>query len=320
MADDLGHRGEAADAAQDALADDGVLGHHRALVGRQRAGLVEDRVGDADLADVVQQRRRADVLDLGRREPEAARHGDGHLDDRLGVLARVAVALEQGDRERLDGVAAVQLGGDAESLAVAARRSRRARRRPPGRRPVPAPRCRTARRDRRRRRRTAPRPPTRRCRGSGRPRAPADRPAAVRRRRSSRLAGLAQEQREAVGAGAADHVLGARARAQRLDEGGEQRVAGREAMVTVDVGDAVDLQHDERAAAARGGACAAAPRRGARETTRSAGPWSACRGRAASAPSRVGDSFPGSFQLAREPVAVATDRHRNMYRPAGRRA
>ena len=79
------------------------------LVG-QRAGLVQDLVGHGHLADVVQQRG---GLDLGGGvvvEPHAARDGARQLDDVLGVLARVAVALEQGDRERGHGVATVRLG------------------------------------------------------------------------------------------------------------------------------------------------------------------------------------------------------------------
>ena len=68
---------------------------------------MEDRVGNSNLADVVQERGRTDVPDLGGRQPQGARHRTGHLDDRLRVLTGIAVALEQRDRERLDRIAAL---------------------------------------------------------------------------------------------------------------------------------------------------------------------------------------------------------------------
>ena len=53
-----------------------------------------------------------------RVEPEVARHGAGELHHVLGVLTGVAVALEQGDGERRDCVAAM---GVARSRGVGAR-------------------------------------------------------------------------------------------------------------------------------------------------------------------------------------------------------
>ena len=61
------------DRAEDPLADHGVLAHHLPLAVVERAGLVQDLVGDPDLADVVQQRGGADALDLARRRAPGPR-------------------------------------------------------------------------------------------------------------------------------------------------------------------------------------------------------------------------------------------------------
>ena len=63
-------------------------------------GFVEHGVGDADLADVVQQGRLAQVREPGRIEPEAPADGDREIGDLVGLrlearLARVE-RLEQG--------------------------------------------------------------------------------------------------------------------------------------------------------------------------------------------------------------------------------
>ena len=55
---------EARQRLQDPLADDRVLAHQVPLGVVERPGLVQDRVGDADLPDVVEQRA---GLDLGER-------------------------------------------------------------------------------------------------------------------------------------------------------------------------------------------------------------------------------------------------------------
>ena len=57
----------------------------------------------------------ADALDLDLVEPEGGRDGLGHLDDEGGVLAGVAVALEEGGRERLDDV---RLGAEGVDAAL----------------------------------------------------------------------------------------------------------------------------------------------------------------------------------------------------------
>jgi hypothetical protein len=66
-ADDHADLGEqAADARQQLLALDRVRLDDRALLGRELPGLVDDRVGDADLADVVQDRRQLRVAAIVR--------------------------------------------------------------------------------------------------------------------------------------------------------------------------------------------------------------------------------------------------------------
>jgi len=86
-----------------------VLLHDLPLVGGQRPRLVEDVVGDRDLADVVQQRGGLDSVDLLVVHAQAAGHALDHLEDLLGVVARVAVALAQRDGQRREHVAAVGL-------------------------------------------------------------------------------------------------------------------------------------------------------------------------------------------------------------------
>ena len=224
----------------------GCSAHDLALLGRQRPGLVEDRVGDADLADVVQQRRGADDLDLAARQSERARHARGHLDDGLRVLAGVAIAFEQRDGERLDGVALVDRGDDRGAGGLARRRGHDA----------PA-----AGRDRV---------------GKGmagaleqvdrtivtRQRRHADGDRKVRDRsdldgvdvveqppnaaRGVLGAGVAEQQRELGVPDAAEHVLPANAGPQRGDHGAQRRVAGGEAVRAHQFGDAVELQQDKR--------------------------------------------------------------------------
>ena len=84
-------------ALQDSLPDHRVLAHHLPFALVELGALVEDLVGDGHLADVVQERRRLDALGLAFVDPQPARDLRGQLDDRVRVIARVAVAL----RERL---------------------------------------------------------------------------------------------------------------------------------------------------------------------------------------------------------------------------
>ena len=72
-----------------------MLAHELPFGCGEAVGLVEHGVGDRDLADVVEQRGGGDDLDLALVDPELPRDGARHLDDRLGVLAGVAIALQQ---------------------------------------------------------------------------------------------------------------------------------------------------------------------------------------------------------------------------------
>jgi hypothetical protein len=77
-----------------------MLVHQRPLVAVEAVGLVQHAVGHADLADVVEQRGRLDVGDLGALKTEPARDRDRQPLDGVGVLARVAVARLQRERQR----------------------------------------------------------------------------------------------------------------------------------------------------------------------------------------------------------------------------
>ena len=111
VAHDARNVSEPRDGAQDALPDHRVVAHQPPLLLGQCAGLVEDLVRHGHLADVVQEGR---GLDLGGGrvvEPHVARHRAGQRDHVLGVLAGVAVALEQGHGERRHCVAPVRVRG-----------------------------------------------------------------------------------------------------------------------------------------------------------------------------------------------------------------
>ena len=63
-------------------------------------------VGDRELADVVEQRPEAHRVGVGRAEPEAPGDAGGELLDALAVAVQRAVALLEGDHERLRDLAA----------------------------------------------------------------------------------------------------------------------------------------------------------------------------------------------------------------------
>ena len=89
-------------AGEDAVAHLGVRLHHEALVRGEPAGLEQDPVGDADLADVVHRARDPDVLGaLGVEPGEPGEQGavEAHADD---VLARLLVAELGRPREAAD--------------------------------------------------------------------------------------------------------------------------------------------------------------------------------------------------------------------------
>src|ERR671923_108248 len=90
------------DAAEDVLRDDGVAPHHLPFLVGQRAGLVEDRLGDADLADVVEQRADLDRVEIRADVAETARELHRDRGNPLGVLAGGAVLRLDAPRERGD--------------------------------------------------------------------------------------------------------------------------------------------------------------------------------------------------------------------------
>ena len=122
VANGAGGGAEAGDGLQGAGAPDRVLAHDRPLGVVERAGLVQDLVGHADLAEVVQVRGDAQVLQLVAGDADAAGDLLAERHDRAAVLARVAVAQVQQRGERLDAGAqrgrkpALGLGG-AQRLA-----------------------------------------------------------------------------------------------------------------------------------------------------------------------------------------------------------
>ena len=70
-------RAQAVDGVEDARADLRVALDDRALGLVQRAGLVEDVLGHADLADVVERAGDPQMAELGRGQPQAAAHLQG---------------------------------------------------------------------------------------------------------------------------------------------------------------------------------------------------------------------------------------------------
>jgi len=104
----------------DPLADLGVAAHVVALALGEPARLAQDGVADADLADVVQEGGGLDVVEVARRHAGLARHAQRQADDRLGVLAGVAVAGFQRGEQGVD-LAGPQLalaGGAPHLVAV----------------------------------------------------------------------------------------------------------------------------------------------------------------------------------------------------------
>ena len=79
-----------------------VAAHELAVLGRERAGLQQDRVGHADLAHVVQQARVAQRLGLGRGHPQRQPEALAHPADALEVHAGLLVARLGGVRKAMD--------------------------------------------------------------------------------------------------------------------------------------------------------------------------------------------------------------------------
>src|SRR4051812_29171289 len=109
-ADDRPHRRERGRAHEDALADERVLMDKTPLGGVERAGLLEDRVGDSKLADVVQLGCELQILELRGLEAEATPNLARERRDVLDMLAEPRLALGQRAQERL--VCRAAVGGE----------------------------------------------------------------------------------------------------------------------------------------------------------------------------------------------------------------
>ena len=111
VAHDRAHAREELDRSEDLLADDRVALHDLALGVVERALLVEDRLGDRDLADVVEDGSVAQVAQLRLVHPELTPDGLRPLHDRVRVMGGVGVLGLQRGRQRLGGaeVRAIEL-------------------------------------------------------------------------------------------------------------------------------------------------------------------------------------------------------------------
>ena len=99
---DRGHRlVEEPEPLDDPRALLGVALHDHPLVVGQRRRLEQDRVRDRELADVVEERRVAELVEVGLRELELAADRERELLDAARVAGRVGVAGVDGRREGL---------------------------------------------------------------------------------------------------------------------------------------------------------------------------------------------------------------------------
>ena len=92
---------EEAEAVDDARALVGMALHERPLVGGQARGLQQDRVGDGELPDVVEERRVPEKVELGLRKPQLPADGQGELLDAARMAGRVGIPRVDGGREAL---------------------------------------------------------------------------------------------------------------------------------------------------------------------------------------------------------------------------
>ena len=100
----------------------GVLLDVLELVGGEPAGLEQHRVGDPDLADVVEERGLADERDVVVGKPEGGRDLRGGLADAAGVLLGFVVVVFGGEREPRDRLSPrlVELPGSARRRSAPA--------------------------------------------------------------------------------------------------------------------------------------------------------------------------------------------------------
>ena len=84
---------------QDLVADTRVVVHHLALILRQRTGLGEDGIGNADLADIVHRRRQAQLLDPLGVQPHGRGNQRRRLADAQDMVAGLVVLVAGGPRQ-----------------------------------------------------------------------------------------------------------------------------------------------------------------------------------------------------------------------------
>ncbi len=99
--DDRHEVAQGLDGREDGAADRRVRAHEHPLVGGERPGLIQDRVGHADLADVMEQRAELHAPQLVTGHPHLVRDRSRQRSDPRGVAARVRIPRVDRCRERL---------------------------------------------------------------------------------------------------------------------------------------------------------------------------------------------------------------------------
>ena len=100
VADNALHARDGAQRLQNLRPQHGVLLHDFKLVRVERAGFVQDALGDADLAHVVQDGGQADFLNLFIGQAEVVGHQGAVARDVLGVPLGVVILGVDGERQR----------------------------------------------------------------------------------------------------------------------------------------------------------------------------------------------------------------------------
>src|SRR5205085_12027727 len=103
LRDDARRAREKFDARQNLRAQRWMLAHALPLALVQRGRLAQDRVGNTDLADVVQERTKLKRAQVCVRHTNLMPKAQGETDDALGMSVRLAVARFKRGGERLQG-------------------------------------------------------------------------------------------------------------------------------------------------------------------------------------------------------------------------
>ena len=100
--DDLGGLGKVPDVPDYAVTDLRVFAHHRLLVGVKRPGLVQDGVGHADLAYIMEQRAAVEVDEFPPPHVAGVRDDEGILGHPEGMVADLVLAGIDGVHKGLE--------------------------------------------------------------------------------------------------------------------------------------------------------------------------------------------------------------------------